>query len=140
MTSDLSARFVNLPPDEVDSEINKGLRSITEFFDADRCTIGLFSEDGTQLVRAFEYHSAEAEPGPESLSKEQMPWYLQQLLMGNTVIMTRVEDLPPEAEKERQVCLVRGMKSVLSVPLVSGRNNIGVLRPCVDPCGAGLAA
>src|SRR5512139_3707802 len=34
--------------------------------------------------------------------------------------MNRVEDLPPEAEKERHMCLARGMKSVLSVPLVSG--------------------
>ena len=120
LVSDLSAQFVNLPSDDVDAEINKGLRCITEFFDVDRCTIAVFSEDRTRLVRVFEYHSAEAEPGPESFSKEQMPWYLQQLLMGNTVIVTRVDDLPDEAEKERRVCLARGIKSVLSVPLKSG--------------------
>ena len=73
LISDLSAGFVNLPPDKVDSEINKGLRSITEFFDADRCTIGLFSEDGTRLARAFEYHSAEAEPAPESCRRNKCP-------------------------------------------------------------------
>ena len=116
---------MNLPPDEVDSEINKGLRSITEFFDADRCTVGLFSEDGTRLTGAYEYHSAETEPGPEFLSKEQMPWYFEQLIRGNPVVMNRVEDLPSEAEKERQLCLNKGMKSVLSIPMVSGDKTLG---------------
>jgi PAS domain S-box-containing protein len=125
LISNLSAGYVNLPPDEVDSEINKGLRSISKFFNADRCSIGLFSEDRTQLVRAFEYHSAGAEPAPESLSKEQMPWYIEQLIQGDPVVMDRIEDLPPEAEKERQLCLMKGMKSVLSIPLVSGGITLG---------------
>ena len=31
LLSDLSARFVNMPPDRVDSEIEDGLRQILEF-------------------------------------------------------------------------------------------------------------
>jgi formate hydrogenlyase transcriptional activator len=125
LISNLSAGFVNLPPDKVGGEIAKGLRSITEFFDADRCTIGLFSEDGTKLVNAFEYHSAEAEPAPESMWKQHTPWYMEQLFRGKPVVINRIEELPPEAEKERQLCLVKGMKSVLSVPLVSGGKTLG---------------
>jgi PAS domain S-box-containing protein len=125
LISNLSASFVDLPPDEVDRKINEGLRSITEFFEADRCTIGLFSEDRTQLLRVFEYHAAEAEPAPESISREQTPWYVEQLIWGKPVVMNRVEDLPPEAEKERQVWLARGMKSVLSMPMVSGEIPLG---------------
>jgi formate hydrogenlyase transcriptional activator len=125
LTSDVSAGFVNLPPDKVDSKINEGLRSVTEFFDADRCSIGLFSEDETQLVRTFEYRSSGAEPAPESTTKEQMPWYIERLIQGKPVVMNRVEDLPPEAEKERQFCLVRGMKSLLSIPMMSGGKTLG---------------
>jgi PAS domain S-box-containing protein len=125
LISDLSASFVNLPSDKVESEITKGLRFITEFFDADRCTIGLFSEDGTQLVRAFEYRSAGAQPGPESIRKEQMLWYIEQLIRGNLVVMNRLAELPPEAEKERQLCLSKGMKSVLSIPMVSEGKTLG---------------
>jgi formate hydrogenlyase transcriptional activator len=125
LISDLSAGFVNLPSQEVDSEINRGLRSITEFFNADRCTIGIFSEDGTRLSRIFEYVSEGAEPAPAFLSKEQMPWYIDQLIRGNPVVMNRLEDLPPEAEKERRLCLLKSMKSVLSIPMVSGGKTIG---------------
>jgi formate hydrogenlyase transcriptional activator len=120
LISGLSARFVNLTLEEIDSEINNGLRSITEFFDADRCTIGLFSEDRTLLMRAFEYHAEGTEAAAESISKEQLPWYIEQLLEGNPVVMNSVKDLPQAAEKERRLCLATGMKSVLSVPLVSG--------------------
>jgi formate hydrogenlyase transcriptional activator len=125
VVSDLSAGFVNLRPGEVDSEINRGLRSITEFFNVDRCTIGLFSEDRTLLSRVYEYLSPGAEPAPESISKEQMPWYLEQLIQGNPVVVNRLEDLPPEAEKERQVCLLQSMKSILSIPMVSGGKTLG---------------
>ena len=125
LISNLSAGFVNLPADEVDSAINKELRSITEFFDVDRCTVGLFSEDETRLTRAYEYHSAETEPGPEFLLMEQMPWYFEQLIRGNPVVMNRVEDLPSEAEKERSLCLVKGVKSLLSFPMQSGDKTLG---------------
>jgi formate hydrogenlyase transcriptional activator len=125
LLSNLSAGFVNLPPDRVDDEINKGLRAIAEFFDADRCSIGLLSEDGARLVRAFEYCSGEAEPAPEYLSKEQFSWYFDQLIRGNPVVMNRVGDLPPEAEKEGQLFLVKGMKSLLSISLISGGKTLG---------------
>jgi signal transduction histidine kinase len=39
--------------------------------------------------------------------------------------MNRVEDLPSEAEKESQISLNKGMKSVLSIPLVSGGRAVG---------------
>lgn len=125
LISDLSAGFVSLSPDKFGNEINRGLRFITEFFDADRCTIGLFSEDRTRLARVFEYISEGAEPAPESISKEQMPWYLEQLMQGNSVVFSRVEDLPPEAEKERRICLLKSMKSVLSVPMAGGGGTLG---------------
>ena len=73
LLSDLSARFVNIPPDRVDSEIDCGLRQILEFFQVDRAglmrslpdrsayqiTHGVYSEDvppvpiGVELPRSI---------------------------------------------------------------------------------------
>ena len=39
LLSGLSARFVNIPPDQVDSEIEDGLKQILEFFQVDRCAL-----------------------------------------------------------------------------------------------------
>jgi formate hydrogenlyase transcriptional activator len=125
LISDLSAGFVNISPGGVEGEINKCLRRITEFFDADRCTLGLFSEHGTQLVRAFEYHLEGVEPGPVSLSNDQLPWYMAQLIQGKLVVINRLEDLPAEAEAERRLCLAKGIKSTLSIPMVRERVTVG---------------
>ena len=94
-------RLIEILADKVENELNRGLRSIAEFFDADRSTIGLFSEDGTRLASVFEYRSAEAEPAPESLSKEQTPWYIEKLARGEAVIVNRVDDFPPEGRRGR---------------------------------------
>jgi formate hydrogenlyase transcriptional activator len=125
LISDLSAGFVNISSEEIENQINKCLQQITEFFAADRCTLGLFSEDGAQLTRAFEYHREGAEPGPDLISKDQLPWYMSQLMRGKLVVINRLEDLPAEAQAERRVCLTKSMKSFLSIPLVSGRRTLG---------------
>ena len=125
LISDLAARFVRIAPTEVEGEINNCLQRITEFFHADRCSLGLFSEDGTQLVRAFEYHLEGVEPAPVSMSNDQLPWYTAQLTQGKLVVINRLEDLPAEAEAERRLCLAKSMKSVLSVPMVSERGILG---------------
>jgi len=39
LLSGLSARFVNMPADQVDAEIENGLRRILEFFQVDRCAL-----------------------------------------------------------------------------------------------------
>ncbi|MFZ5570269.1 MAG: PAS domain S-box protein [Thermodesulfobacteriota bacterium] len=125
MISELLSHFMNLSIDAVDSEINKWLRGFTEFFKADRCSIGIFTEDQTQLVLAFDYHLAEVEPAPKLLLAEQLPWYMEQLIQGNTVVINRVNDFPPEAQNERRLCLTKGMKSFLSMPLIAGHKTLG---------------
>ncbi len=125
LISDLSAGFVNISTDKVEGEINKWLQRITEFFDADRCSIGIFTEDGARLQSAFEYHLEGIEPAPVFLSQHQLPWYIAQLRQGNLVVVDRLEDLPAEAEGERRLCRVKGMKSLLSIPMLSGGRTLG---------------
>ena len=50
LLADLSARFVNLPPAEVDREIELSLRQIVETLAVDRSTLMEFSEDETELT------------------------------------------------------------------------------------------
>jgi len=125
LISNLSAGFVSISSDEIENQINKCLEQITEFFAADRCTLGLFSENGTQLKRTFEYHVEGVEPGPVALSKDQLPWYISQLVQGKLVVINRLEDLPIEAEAERRLCLAKSMKSFVSIPMVIGQKTLG---------------
>ena len=123
--SDFSARFVNIAAEEVGGEITAWLKQITEFFQVDRTTLGLFSEDGTLLVTNFEYHPEGVEPAPVSLFWEQAPWYLRQLIRGDSVVIEKAGDLPEEAQKEKSIFQTKNMKSLLSIPLVSGKKTLG---------------
>jgi len=109
----------------METVINQAMRLIAEFFDVDWCSVGLFDAGRTRLTRKFEYPRAGTRSVPEFLLKEQSPWYLGHMLQGGTAVINRLEDLPPEAEKERRLCLNQGIKSVLSVPLISGGIPIG---------------
>ena len=125
LISNLSSEFVNIPVVKIDDTIKAWLRILAEFFDVDRCTIGLFSDDATRLASAYDYHIPGSEPPALSAVKEQLPWYIERLMEGTPVIVNRLEDLPPEAERERRFCLDRGIKSILSVPLMVGGNVLG---------------
>ena len=125
LISNLSSDFVNIPVDKVDETIKAWIRTLAEFFGLDRCTIGLLSDGATRLVLAFDYHVPGSEPPPSYAAKEQMPWYIERLMEGTPVIVNRLEDLPPEAERERTFCLDRGIKSILSIPLAVGGNVLG---------------
>ena len=125
LISDLSAAFVSISYKDVKGEIHKWLQRITEFFDVDRCTLGIFSEDGTQLQPAFEYYLKGVEPAPVSISKEKFSWYVSQLMEAKLVVINRLEDMPAEAEAERRLLLAKKIKSLLSVPMVDERGTLG---------------
>ncbi len=125
LISEISASFVNISLEDIENQINKCLERITEFYGAARCTLGLFSEDGNQLHRAYEFHLKGVEPAPAILSKDQLPWYISQLVQGKLVLINRLEDLPAEAEGERRVFLANRMKSLVSIPMVMGQRTLG---------------
>ena len=123
--SDLSAGFVNIAAEEIENQITAWLQRITKFFKVDRTSLGLFSEDGTRLELAFEYHREGIESAPASISREQVPWYFEQLKRGNPVVIGREEEIPAEAQKDSRIFQARNMKSLLSVPLISGNRTLG---------------
>jgi len=123
--SDLSAGFVTIAAEEIENKITAWLQRITEFFQVDRTSLGLFSEDGNRLELAFEYHGEGVAPAPASLSKEQVPWYFEQLKRGVPVVIGREEEIPAEAQKDYQIFKAGSMKSLLSVPLISGIRTLG---------------
>jgi len=65
MLSDLSARFINLPADQVDSEIEAGLRRLVESVGLDRSTLFQLSPDEKTLVVTHGW----AAPGFETIKR-----------------------------------------------------------------------
>ncbi len=121
LISDISARFVRLPSDTVDREIERALKQILDFFELDRC--GLLGVHKDQRFVGVT-HACYAE-GIEQVCKEinlaeLFPWsYNTLVIKGLPVKVERITQLPPEAEHDYQSWLAMGVKSNLAIPMFS---------------------
>lgn len=116
--ANLSATFVNVPANEVDSQITSALRQIVEFLGIDRSGFGEMSADRKQLVITHSYELPGVAPSPRIIVDERMPWYASKIFQGEALRFSRLpDDLPPEAVPEREFCIRTGLKSQLTIPL-----------------------
>jgi formate hydrogenlyase transcriptional activator len=122
MLADLSARFANLPGEQVECEIQVAQTIIRQFLDFDRGTFGAFQEDGTLVVLSSTAVEG-LEPTPLGPLPAQLTWFVGQLRAGKVVVTPNAAiDLPPEAVAESEYCRRTGLVSHLAIPLrVDGR-------------------
>ena len=126
LLAELSARFVNLPPERVDQEIEDALRCLVEALHADRSGLGRLTEDGRDFVvtHAFASTGIEACPLLPSLVSA-APLLSQTLLSGQPFVMARLVDLPGEGEADRRFFASYQIRSGMAVPLMVGGRVIG---------------
>ena len=76
LLSDLSARFVNIAPDQVDLEIESALRQILEFFKVDRCGLVRVSPNDNSFRITHVAYASFISPVPENtdLPINWFPW------------------------------------------------------------------
>ena len=118
---DLSARFLATPVDQVDSEIDYALKRLLEFFQVDRCSLLEFQKDRAFARISHAAFGEDLEPisGEINLA-EQFPWCYEQLKQGKPINISRLEDYPEEALKDRQSQAAMGIKSALIIPVAVG--------------------
>lgn len=124
--AELSATFVNVPADYVDSEIESALRQIVEFLGIDRSGFGEITADGKQIEITHSYELPGVPTSPRCIVDDRLPWYAQRIWKGAAVHLTHLpDDLPPEAVNEREYCIQTGLKSILTIPLTMMGSVVG---------------
>jgi len=119
LVSELSARFVNIAPDQVDGEIEHALEHVLEFFQVDRCGLLGLSPDRKRLhvTHAAYDEGIERIPGDVDLARL-FPWSHKRLVIQKKYVsFSKLSELPPEAEKDRQSWTATGVQSLLVIPL-----------------------
>lgn len=118
LISNLSGRFVNLKPEEVDDQIVQVLKEMGEFLDVDRVTIGRLFKDGTDHRATHAWAASGIEPFPPTINlTEAFPYYTKIVKKGIVFSLTKLEELPAEAKAERAFAEQDGIRSVLTVPI-----------------------
>ncbi len=131
LLTDISARFVNLPADRIDAEIEDAQRLICECLALDLSSLWQWSGDAPHSLVLTHLHSPPPPYGPirpEHLDgQESFPWKLAHFLKGEMIAHT-IKDLPPEAARDLESYRTYGIKSSVGIPLSTGGGPlIGVL-------------
>jgi formate hydrogenlyase transcriptional activator len=122
MLADLSARFANIPVEQVETEIQIAQTILRQFLGFDRSTFGEFLEDGSLTVLSSTVADG-FDPTPLGQLPAQLAWFIGQLRAGEMVVTPNAAiDLPPEASAEAEYCRRTGLVSHLAIPLrIAGR-------------------
>jgi GAF domain-containing protein len=127
LVTDISARFVNAQPAQVDAEITDALRSLVEFLGVDRSTLFQLSADGRNLKNTHHWVVEGCQPLPPLLAHDTFPYFFRKFLQGRPYSWASLSELPPEAAVDRAFLEKHGPKSNLSFPLVVGGSIVGGL-------------
>lgn len=127
LLSRLSTTFINLPAEEVDIRIERGLGEIVGFLGIERASLAQFSEDGGEFVVTHSFTTPGIDPMPRVDLAAVWPWYTDQARRGNTLRFSRLPDeLPAEAVAEREHYRRGGLpRSHLLIPFEVGHAVIG---------------
>jgi formate hydrogenlyase transcriptional activator len=124
LLSDISARFVNISPEQVDGEIENALRMVLEFFQVDRCALLQILPDKTfwRITHATAAEDAPSVPVGTQLSvTETNPWAYDKLILKREVLnLSNLDDLPAEANIDKQTWIGWGIRSNLNIPIIVG--------------------
>ena len=144
--ADVSARLLAARLEDLDVVVQAALERVRVFFDADRCGLLAVGEDrATVYVRFAALAEGVSAPPPTVNLAEWFPWSAEKLLMrGEVVELRTMDDLPHEADRDRESYRQLLALSNLTVPieLASGSVHLFVLqwvRACRPNPGALLA-
>jgi signal transduction histidine kinase len=130
LLGDLSAAFIRVSVEEIDREIERSLQRIVLAMDVDRSTVlQVNPADGDLYVThqwAREGVSA-PDKGRKVNNSEFYPWLTGRVLSGQLVVLSRLEDFPPEASKDLAAARRSGTKSNVTIPLRIGGAVVGAV-------------
>ena len=98
---DLSMKFINLPADEVDHQVEEAQRRICDCIDVDLSALWQWDPgDPGNMTMTHLYRPLGGPPVPERMdAREFWPWCLGLVDAGQAVVVSSLDDLPPEADR-----------------------------------------
>ena len=121
LVANLSTRFINLRPEDLDAEINRSLESIGTFGGVDRSYVFVFEDDGKTVNNTHEWcrRGIDSQQSKlQSLHIQAFPWLAERLASGSFIQIPSVGNLPPEANAEKREFQGQQIQSLVIVPMV----------------------
>lgn len=126
----ISSTFINLKTDAIDTQIDKALKEITNFVQADTAYVFLFSDDKEKFSLTHSWSSVNSLIDKRILQTMEVSKnsiLLKKLLAGKTISFSDIDKTPEQAAIIKRSFLSQGVKSIVAVPMIYNRNVVGYL-------------
>jgi formate hydrogenlyase transcriptional activator len=123
----ISAKFVNISLKQMDADIENAMHQIVEFLNLDRGILVRFSHANSRMITTHFSVVPGCRTAWNELDNEVIPWVLENIMRGEAVVFSCLEDLPIEAAKDREFFTSIGIKSNVTLPLMANGNVLGFL-------------
>jgi PAS domain S-box-containing protein len=130
LIADLSHVFINVRSEKLGQQIVDGLRRVGEALDFDIASFYIFTGRGTEGKLAFEWRGAGVPESAPRLFEEDFPWSAGELGRDRDIWAPALEQLPPEAQRDKSRYERYGVRSAYHVPLYAQ----GVLLASLNLC------
>lgn len=105
---------------EEQNPIEKSMKLLLNFFDADWGYVAIFEKNGLMVDFPCEVKSKWAEAPKDDareLSYETIPWIISTVKSNQDIVLCNMDDLPPEAHIDGVLLKKQQLKSMLAIPL-----------------------
>jgi transcriptional regulator with GAF, ATPase, and Fis domain len=128
VVSELSTKFINLPADEIDQEIVKGLREIVLYTRSASAILFEFSEGSPpRVAKAHKWSLPEVPLLSDAEIFENLQWGLQKASSGSLLVYPEISKVPEAGVRARIMLEKKGFSSAVGLPLTVGGRVVGVL-------------
>ncbi len=130
LLSELSAAFIRVSVEEIDAEIERWLEQVVIAMGVDRSTVVQvdFADGAIYTTHQWAREGVDApERGRRTNDTGSFPWLTENVLAGKVVVIPRLEDIPPEAAKDRNSFRRDGNKSNVTIPMRIGGVVVGAV-------------
>ncbi len=127
---DISAHFINLPSEQIDNEIMDVQRQVCKLLGLDLSTLWQWSDDDPETyILTHYYRPLGGPPVPEKMRAiDFFPWSQQRIREGRRATVSSMDNLPPEAARDKETWRHYGVKANVTIPLqLSGEQVIGAI-------------
>lgn len=120
LLTELSAKFVHVPVEQIDQAIQESLWRIAENLDLGHIGLGEITLDGRDFFSTFQYAKSGTTPWNGKSLLTEGPLLTRTLLSGRPFIMHDVDALPSDGAIDREGLLRYGIRADLVFSLIIG--------------------
>lgn len=121
LLSSISASFINLPADRVDAEIQHAMRAVMNYFKVDHFGLVEVLPNKKSWIVTHCVSSAGVPSIPVGMEhpSSNRQWAYDKLIIKREVVsFSKIDDLPAEANEDKEKYMAWGIRSTLNVPVL----------------------